>query len=164
MAYLTFGTNIGNITVTAQRGEVVRISVNTPIDIPASDKPLPEDEAICVEAKEQITQYLNGEREDFLFRMNQPGSDFANAVYRELQKVPYGETISYKQLAERVNSPNAARAVGTAMKRNELPIAVPCHRVVKSDGDIGEYSAGGPRIKEQLLNIEKNNRDKEGKK
>ncbi|MCH1882093.1 methylated-DNA--[protein]-cysteine S-methyltransferase [Agrococcus sp. ARC_14] len=78
---------------------------------------------------------------------------FGRQVVERLREIPYGETRSYAQVAQAVGSPKAVRAVGTACRKNPLPIAVPCHRVVRSDGGIGQY-AGGVEAKRLLLTIE----------
>ena len=82
-------------------------------------------------------------------------SPFAQKVYRALIRVPYGQTTTYGQLARQISKPTAGRAVGAVLARNPLPIIIPCHRVVRSDGSLGGYSApGGPAMKGQLLAIE----------
>ncbi|WP_347755891.1 methylated-DNA--[protein]-cysteine S-methyltransferase [Agrococcus sp. ProA11] len=78
---------------------------------------------------------------------------FGRQVVEQLRQIPYGETRSYAQVAHAVGSPRAVRAVGTACRRNPLPIAIPCHRVVRSDGQLGQY-AGGVEAKRALLGVE----------
>jgi len=81
------------------------------------------------------------------------GTEFQLKVWKQLQRIPYGETISYKELALKLNSPNASRAVGGANSKNPISIIVPCHRVIRADGDIGGY-AGGVSAKEKILDVE----------
>ncbi len=78
---------------------------------------------------------------------------FGRQVIEQLQRIPYGETRSYAQVAASIGSPRAVRAVGTACRRNPLPIAIPCHRVVRSDGQLGQY-VGGVEAKRRLLGLE----------
>lgn len=78
---------------------------------------------------------------------------FGREVVGQLQQIPYGQTRSYAEVASAVGSPRAVRAVGTACRKNPLPIAIPCHRVVRSDGSLGQY-AGGPEAKRILLDVE----------
>lgn len=78
---------------------------------------------------------------------------FGRQVVQQLRQIPYGETRSYAEVAQAVGSPRAVRAVGTACRRNPLPVAIPCHRVVRSDGQLGQY-AGGVEAKRMLLDIE----------
>lgn len=81
--------------------------------------------------------------------------DFHKKVYKALLKVPYGKRVTYKKLAAMAGNPNASRAVGGAMRHNPVPLIIPCHRVVRSDGAIGEFSAdGGPAFKRRMLEME----------
>ena len=81
------------------------------------------------------------------------GTPFQLRVWAELKKIPYGKTISYQDLARRLRSPSAARAVGGANSKNPVSIIVPCHRVIRADGSIGGY-AGGVATKRKILNLE----------
>ncbi len=88
--------------------------------------------------------------------VNPKGSAFQQKVWRALKNIPYGETRSYKEIAEAVGSPKAYRAVGMANHRNPLPIVIPCHRVIHANGALGGY-AGGARLKKVLLELESRN-------
>lgn len=102
----------------------------------------------------ELRRYFRGERVDFTFTSSFPwATPFERKVYVALRKVPYGQPIGYRELAKRAGSPGAARAVGGAMARNRLPILIPCHRVIRSDGSIGGFSAG-TAIKRRLLELE----------
>ena len=105
----------------------------------------------------QLADYFDGKAVCFSRKLDLSGlSPFAQKVLRELAKVPYGETISYGELAKRAGKPKAARAVGSVLAKNPLPIIVPCHRVLASDGSLGGYSAPGRlKLKRQLLLMEK---------
>ena len=81
-------------------------------------------------------------------------SDFQIKVWQEIEKIPYGETRTYKDIAIAIGKPNAHRAVANANARNPIPIIIPCHRVIKSNGDFGEYG-GGSILKKKLLKFEK---------
>ncbi len=81
-------------------------------------------------------------------------TSFQLRVWESALAIPFGQTRSYSWVARRIGSPKAARAVGSALKKNPYPVIIPCHRVVKSSGDIGEYSRGR-KAKEQLLELEK---------
>ena len=85
------------------------------------------------------------------------GTEFQKNVWRVLQAIPYGETWSYKKVAEKAGSPKAARAVGMANNRNPIAVFIPCHRVIGADGKLVGYG-GGLHIKEYLLNLEKQNK------
>jgi methylated-DNA-[protein]-cysteine S-methyltransferase len=98
----------------------------------------------------QLQAYFAGELQEFDLPLAPTGTPFQITVWRELQAIPYGETISYGELARRIGKPKAARAVGLANGANPLPLVVPCHRVVGSDGRLTGYGGGLP-IKEALL-------------
>lgn len=105
-------------------------------------------------AEKELNEYFSGVRKEFTVKVKQNGTDFQNRVWLELMKIPYGETISYGELANRVGSPNAHRACGTANGKNHVAIIVPCHRVINKDNTLGGYS-GGIGIKDALLELEK---------
>lgn len=104
-------------------------------------------------AQLQIGEFLDGKRRVFDIALDILGTTFQKQVWRQLEKIPYGETKSYKDIATAVNNIKACRAVGTANSKNPLSIVVPCHRVIASDGSLGGY-AGGLSIKERLLFLE----------
>lgn len=108
---------------------------------------------ILDKTEKQIREYLAGQRTTFDIPLKLEGTDFQKRVWAELEKIPYGETKSYKQIASALNDPKACRAVGTANGRNPISLIVPCHRVINESGKLGGY-AGGLNIKEHLLNLE----------
>jgi methylated-DNA-[protein]-cysteine S-methyltransferase len=102
----------------------------------------------------QLDEYFAGRRSAFEVDVDLRGApDFARQVLRELARVPYGQTTTYGTLAARVGAPRAARAVGTIMNRNPIPIVLPCHRVVGANGSLTGYG-GGLHVKEHLLRLE----------
>ena len=127
---------------------------NAPVEI-SSD--WIEDESMYFDAVEQLQGYFAGELFEFDLKLSPEGTPFYLQVWDELIKIPYGETISYGELAQRVGKPNAARAVGTANGRNPLPIVIPCHRVIGADGSLTGYG-GGINLKVALLELEKKHR------
>ncbi|HSE41542.1 MAG TPA: methylated-DNA--[protein]-cysteine S-methyltransferase [Acidobacteriota bacterium] len=102
---------------------------------------------------EQLDEYFRGERFDFDVPLVPQGTPFQLRVWNALQKIPYGETISYLDLAKRIGSPQAVRAVGAANGANPLPIVIPCHRVIGHNGKLVGYG-GGLEIKKHLLSME----------
>lgn len=102
----------------------------------------------------ELDEYFKGNLQNFTTKINISGTEFEKKVYNALLKIPYSKTKSYKQIAELIGHKNAFRAVGNANAKNKLPIIIPCHRVVASNG-MGGYS-GGIAIKKFLLNLEKN--------
>lgn len=102
----------------------------------------------------QLKEYFNGDRRHFNLPYKLSGTEFQNSVWTEIAKIPYGETISYKELAERLNKPQAVRAIAAAVGENKLLVCIPCHRVIGSDGTLTGYSAG-LKLKKALLDLEK---------
>jgi len=109
--------------------------------------------AVMKECIRQLDEYFSGNRKDFTLPLAPEGTNFQCSVWKALQTIPYGQTISYKELAERVENPKACRAVGTANGRNPIAIIIPCHRVIAANGTLGGY-AGGLDIKTILLKLE----------
>lgn len=107
----------------------------------------------CAPVARQLQEYFRGERRDFDLPLAPEGTDFQRRVWTELARIPYGETISYRALAERIGSPAAVRAVGRANGANPIPIVVPCHRVIGADGSLTGYGGGLP-VKQALLALE----------
>jgi len=104
-------------------------------------------------ARAQLTEYFAGERKEFDLPLRLSGTEFQMSVLEALQQIPYGETTSYANIAERIGRPKAVRAVGAANGRNPIPIIVPCHRVIGSHGDLTGFG-GGLDTKEALLRLE----------
>ena len=102
----------------------------------------------------QIQDYFAGERRAFELSTDLTGlTAFQESVLEATAEIPFGRTIAYGELAERIGRPDASRAVGSALGRNPVPIVIPCHRVVRSDGGLGGYTSG-TGYKEQLLDLE----------
>ena len=104
-------------------------------------------------AREQLREYFAGDRKDFDLPMRLNGTEFQLRVLEELQKIPYGDTASYADIAKHIGNPRAVRAVGAANRRNPVPIVVPCHRVIGSNGDLTGFG-GGLDTKKTLLKLE----------
>lgn len=102
----------------------------------------------------QLDEYFQGKRTIFSLPFKLTGTPFQLAVWKELQNIPYGQTTSYKEIAQKINKPKAYRAVGMANNKNPLPIIIPCHRVIGSNGKLIGY-AGGLKLKNYLLELEK---------
>lgn len=104
-------------------------------------------------AAEQLLEYFSGGRQTFDLPMSPEGTDFQRTVWQALLTIPFGKTISYRELAVLLGRPTAARAVGMANHRNPLPILIPCHRVIGSNGQLTGY-IGGVDVKAELLALE----------
>lgn len=113
-----------------------------------------ENSTVLLDTVRQLQAYFAGELETFDLDLAPEGTSFQQKVWSELLKVPYGETISYGELARRIGNPSASRAVGLANGSNPIPIIIPCHRVIGSNGKLTGYGGGLP-IKEKLLALEK---------
>ena len=109
-----------------------------------------------VEARRQLGEYFEGDRKSFELPLKLTGTEFQVRVLEELQRIPYGETKSYRDIAERIGRPKAVRAVGAANGRNPIPIIIPCHRVIGSHGELTGFG-GGLDTKEALLRLEAEN-------
>ncbi|AYO31647.1 MAG: methylated-DNA-[protein]-cysteine S-methyltransferase [Thermoanaerobacteraceae bacterium] len=112
-----------------------------------------EKSSINDKALEELLLYFDGKLKQFTVPLDMRGTDFQKKVWQQLLKIPYGKTASYGDIARAIGKPGASRAVGGANNKNPLPIVVPCHRVVGSDGSLVGYG-GGLEIKKFLLRLE----------
>ena len=112
-------------------------------------------------AVKQLVEYLEGRRREFDLTVDLRGTDFQLKVWDALLEIPYGETRSYSEIAKRVGSPNAVRAVGSANGANPVSLVVPCHRVIAADGKLGGYGGGLP-LKKRLLAMEQARKPHQG--
>ena len=107
----------------------------------------------CLE--KELAEYFEGKRKEFTVPLQLVGTAFQQDVWKILMKIPYGETISYKDQAQLLKNPKAIRAVGTANGKNMIAIIIPCHRIINTNGKLGGY-AGGLENKKTLLQLENN--------
>lgn len=121
---------------------------------PKPDPEWIEDDALLKETMRQLRSYFAGKLEAFDLPLAPEGTPFQLDVWRRLCEIPYGQTTSYGELARRIGNPNASRAVGLANGSNPIPIIIPCHRVIGSNGKLTGYGGGLP-IKEKLLALER---------
>jgi methylated-DNA-[protein]-cysteine S-methyltransferase len=110
--------------------------------------------AVIEECKKQLDEYFHGDRKDFFLPYILLGTDFQKATWNKLKSIEYGKTMSYAELAEKLNSPKSARAVGSTNGKNSILIILPCHRIIGQDGSLTGY-AGGLWRKKWLLEHEK---------
>jgi methylated-DNA-[protein]-cysteine S-methyltransferase len=148
---------VGELTLTAVGGVVTGIHMNEQRHIPKIPDGCERDDGGLAHVVAQLDAYFAGELTDFDFQMQMRGTDFQRRVWAALCEIPYGETISYGELARRVGNPKASRAVGLANGRNPIAIVVPCHRVIGADGSLTGYG-GGLERKVWLLEHEGANR------
>ncbi|MFO0837849.1 MAG: methylated-DNA--[protein]-cysteine S-methyltransferase [Phycisphaerae bacterium] len=136
--YVQLESPIGKLTLLADEDSIVRLDMG-PTRINDSWQ---EGGATLKDATRQLRAYFDGKLRDFELPLSPRGTEFQRRVWRQLCKIPFGQAISYGQLASRCANPRASRAVGSANGRNPIGIIIPCHRVIASDGKLGGYSAG----------------------
>ncbi|MBC1936276.1 methylated-DNA--[protein]-cysteine S-methyltransferase [Listeria grandensis] len=113
-----------------------------------------EENDVMRQLKKELQAFFDGERRDFSVPIEVHGTDFQMSVWEALRDIPYGELVSYKDIAERAGSPRAVRAVGQANRANRIPIIIPCHRVIQAGGKLGGYNGSDVDRKIWLLNRE----------
>ncbi len=113
----------------------------------------PQHSSLVALALDQIVEYLNGQRREFDLPLDLRGTEFQRRVWSAVAGIPYGQTRTYAEIAQTIGQPSAVRAVGAANGANPLPLVVPCHRVVGSDGSLTGYG-GGLDVKRKLLEME----------
>ena len=109
---------------------------------------------VIKETYKQLSEYFAKKRKTFDIPLKLEGTEFQKAVWHALMKIPYGKTATYLEIAETIGNPKASRAVGMANNKNKIPIIIPCHRVIGTNGSLTGY-AGGLEIKKKLLELEK---------
>ncbi|MFZ1155365.1 MAG: methylated-DNA--[protein]-cysteine S-methyltransferase [Solirubrobacteraceae bacterium] len=133
---------IGELTLTAVGGVLTGVHMNEQRHAPKTPAAYKRDDAGLAHAVEQLNAYFAGEQTDFDLPMTMHGTEFQRRVWASLCEIPYGETISYGELARWVGNPKASRAVGLANGRNPVAIIVPCHRVIGANGSLTGYGGG----------------------
>jgi O-6-methylguanine DNA methyltransferase len=161
LAYDQFDTPIGQLTIIKSPRGVCYIGLpNTALDEAKKwikrhfpGEVLKPATASFELERQQLLEYTRGNRQEFTFPLEHRNTATAVEFLREVHKIPFGQTATYGEIARRTGRPNAARAVGRAMATNPLPLIIPCHRVIGSDGSITGYGGGIP-LKKQLLKME----------
>jgi len=143
----TYETKIGAITIGANVNSIIYLKTHD-----ACDGEFKETDLIR-NAHSQLEEYLNSKRRDFDLPLEPQGTEFQKQIWKVLCEIPYGKTITYKELAKMAENPKAIRAAGAANGKNPIYIIIPCHRVIGRDGSLTGY-AGGLDMKEKLLKLE----------
>lgn len=156
MHYAVMNSPMGPLTIASTEKGIASIQFGNTLPEGVVAEPVTNHEAHH-EITEQLSEYFEGKRTQFELPLDVDGTDFQKAVWNELQRIPYGETRSYGEIAKAIGKPGAARAVGMANHDNPLAVVIPCHRVVGSNGSLTGY-AGGLHLKAQLLSIESRHR------
>jgi methylated-DNA-[protein]-cysteine S-methyltransferase len=133
---------VGVLTLTAEDGVLSGLYMHEQRHAPARSHEWRSDAAAFGEAVEQLTAYFDGTLTEFDLPLAASGTAFQRGVWAALREIPYGQTISYGELAQQVGKPAASRAVGLANGRNPIGIVVPCHRVIGADGSLTGYGGG----------------------
>ncbi|QOX63451.1 methylated-DNA--[protein]-cysteine S-methyltransferase [Anoxybacterium hadale] len=150
-SYGLYKTSIGEITIAASNSSIIKILYGNHIPPHTEENKT----GLTDQAASEIKEYLTGKRIVFDVPLEPHGTLFQKKVWEALMRIPYGETRSYKQIAEEIGNPGSSRAVGMANNKNPILIMIPCHRVIGSDGSLVGY-AGGIPLKEKLLRLEQN--------
>lgn len=153
LAYGYLDSPVGSILVAGDGEKLHRIAFQTEEKVRKQAASLRRDDALFAEAFRQLRAYFAGELTRFDLPLRRAGTVFQNSVWTALCDIPYGETMTYGAMAARIGKPTACRAVGSANGANPLPIVVPCHRVIGSDGSLTGFGGGVP-IKRFLLDLE----------
>jgi methylated-DNA-[protein]-cysteine S-methyltransferase len=153
----TIDSPIGPLTLVARDGRMTNVSMHEQRHMTPPPDDAVTDDAWLKDVAQQFDAYFAGELTSFDVEIDLIGTPFQRSVWEQLSEIPYGETISYGELARRVGNPNASRAVGLANGRNPVAIIVPCHRVIGADGSLTGYG-GGLERKTWLLEHETTHR------
>ena len=150
--YEIYETGIGNILIAQDGEQITNLCMEGSLDVAGMQR---KETPLLKQAADMLKAYLTGEQDAFAgLPLNPKGTDFQKKVWQALLDIPYGQTISYKQLAEAIGKPSASRAVGNANGKNPIFIIIPCHRVIGANGSLTGF-AYGVELKKELLAIEK---------
>ena len=153
--YKDINTVIGKVRIIEEDGYIIELQINKDFD--KNEDILEKDTNILKNTERQLSEYFSAKRNTFDLKLNSKGTDFMKKVWRELLNIPYGETRTYKEIAEKIGNPKGARAVGMANNKNPIPIIIPCHRVIGKNKKLVGYALGLD-MKEFLLNLERKNK------
>ena len=153
--YRIIDSPIGPLTLTGDGEALTGLTMQDQSHAPTERRDLSPDERAFPDVVDQLAAYFAGELTEFDVDLRMEGTPFQRRVWSELLEIPYGETMSYGELARRIGQPTAFRAVGLANGRNPVAIIVPCHRVIGSTGALVGYGGGLDR-KRRLLELERN--------
>jgi len=149
----TVDSPVGPLTLAGRDGHLMHLRMEDQTYEPSRDGWEVDDSAFP-EVVEQLAEYFAGERTDFELSLDLVGTAFQRTVWTALREIPYGQTCSYGEIARKIGSPGASRAVGLANGHNPIGIIVPCHRVIGANGSLTGYG-GGLERKRMLLDLEK---------
>lgn len=153
--YVHFETALGTVLATSRAGAIASLNFIDARYVKPVDAGWVEDrdDALLAQCARELTEYFGGRRRRFDIALAPEGTPFQQRVWAEIARVPWGETVSYGELARRAGAAGRARAAGAATGRNPIGVAIPCHRIVGADGNLTGY-AGGLERKRALLELE----------
>jgi methylated-DNA-[protein]-cysteine S-methyltransferase len=147
MPSLVLSSPLGPLTLTSDGSGI------TGVDFGKHPKTTASGDKILEKCRKELQEYFSGKRSQFSVELLPEGTEFQKKIWKEMQKIPYGKTISYKLLAKRAGKPKAIRAAASACSKNPIVLLIPCHRIIASNGGLGGYS-GGTSKKQWLLKHE----------
>lgn len=152
--YGYYQSPIGRLVLIGSDSILEQLLFPNEVEEKLNDRNLQYDPAAFKHVIQQLDEYFSGTRQQFSLEIAPKGTEFQQRVWQELRNIPYGQTLSYGEVAARIGNPKGSRAVGMANNKNPIPIIVPCHRVIGKDGSLKGFG-GGLEIKQQLLDLEK---------
>ena len=138
---------IGNLEIICENNKLISLKIFANYGIENQDTDFIKN------IKYQLDEYFSGKRRDFDIKINPKGTNFQKHVWKELQKIPYGKTKSYSDIAQAIGNKNVQRAVGSACNKNPVMIIIPCHRVISKNGSLGGFAYGNI-VKQKLICLE----------
>ena len=167
MKYIKYvKTKLGKICVVEENRKIIKVIIDNENNENSKDKEIDKkvyekyqekDTKLLLKAKKELEEYFAGKRKEFDLPLEQEGTEFQKKVWEALERIPYGETRTYKDVAKIVGNEKASRAVGMANNKNSIPIIIPCHRVIGSNGKLVGYALGLD-MKKYLLDLERKNK------
>ena len=145
---------VGKIEIIEENEKLIELNIYNEEKNEQKNKIIEKDTRLLLEVEKQLKEYFKGKRTKFEIPLNPKGTEFMKKVWKELLKIPYGETRTYKEIAEKIDNSKASRAVGMANNKNPIPIIIPCHRVIGSNNKLVGYALGLD-MKQYLLDLER---------
>lgn len=145
---------VGKIEIIEENEKIVELNIYNEERNQKKNNIIEKDTKLLLEVEKQLREYFEGKRIKFEISLNPKGTEFMKKVWKELLKIPYGETRTYKEIAEKIGNSKASRAVGMANNKNPIPIIIPCHRVIGSNNKLVGYALGLD-MKQYLLDLER---------
>jgi methylated-DNA-[protein]-cysteine S-methyltransferase len=154
--YAEYHSPLGTIRVIADESGIKRVEIFEEDweEYLKQNPTIEENQELCGEAIQQLDEYFTGKRKDFDLPLSIEGTEFRKKVWGALQRIPHGEVRSYAEVAEMIGNPKAVRAVGQANKANQIPIIIPCHRVIGKSGKLVGFAGDRTPFQKKLLEAE----------